>query len=501
MEVVVLGCGPSSSVPSMKCVLSQNCDVCLEAHSNPDSKNRRLNPSLLVRNLRTDSNVLIDCGKTFRESALRIFPKIGVSAVHELVLTHDHADAILGMDDLREVQATVETVDPVTKEVYKIPPESLKVHCNEATGREVRTKFPYLIEKEEELQSSGASKKPFRWTAKVQIKPFESWKSFEACGIRFTPFPVIHGAGYTSFGFEFGHEFGARFVYISDVSELTEETKKYLNDASKSPIDVLVIDALYFEKYHSTHMNLQKVMEEIETIRPKRTLLTVLTHDHADATLGIDDLREVQQLVETVDPVTKEVYRIPRAPLPVHCCKDTGQEIYTKFPYLMEKEESQGSEAVEKPFRWTVKLRLEVFEAWKPFNACSIKFIPIPVTHGAGYTSFGFEFGHEFGARFVYISDVSKFPQETRAYLNDTKKPPIDILLIDALYLDKYNSAHMNLRQVVKEIETIRPKRTLLTGMSHELDYFTYSDVVAKIGEEKDLHIEMPYDGLRLAFP
>ncbi|KAF4321190.1 hypothetical protein G195_005693 [Phytophthora kernoviae 00238/432] len=501
MEVVVLGCGPSSSVPSMKCVLSQNCDVCLEAHSNPDSKNRRLNPSLLVRNLRTDSNVLIDCGKTFRESALRIFPKIGVSAVHELVLTHDHADAILGMDDLREVQATVETVDPVTKEVYKIPPESLKVHCNEATGREVRTKFPYLIEKEEELQSSGASKKPFRWTAKVQIKPFESWKSFEACGIRFTPFPVIHGAGYTSFGFEFGHEFGARFVYISDVSELTEETKKYLNDASKSPIDVLVIDALYFEKYHSTHMNLQKVMEEIETIRPKRTLLTVLTHDHADATLGIDDLREVQQLVETVDPVTKEVYRIPRAPLPVHCCKDTGQEIYTKFPYLMEKEESQGSEAVEKPFRWTVKLRLEVFEAWKPFNACSIKFIPIPVTHGAGYTSFGFEFGHEFGARFVYISDVSKFLQETRAYLNDTKKPPIDILLIDALYLDKYNSAHMNLRQVVKEIETIRPKRTLLTGMSHELDYFTYSDVVAKIGEEKDLHIEMPYDGLRLAFP
>lgn len=52
---------------------------------------------------------------------------------------------------------------------------------------------------------------------------------------------------------------------------------------------------------------------------------------------------------------------------------------------------------------------------------------------------------------------MSEFPEETRVYLNDTSKPPIDILMIDALYLDKRNSAHMNLMQVVKEIETIRP--------------------------------------------
>ncbi|KAG6597776.1 metallo-beta-lactamase family protein [Phytophthora cinnamomi] len=128
-------------------------------------------------------------------------------------------------------------------------------------------------------------------------------------------------------------------------------------------------------------------------------------------------------------------------------------------------------------------------------------FLPIPVTHGAGYTSFGFEFGHEFDARFVYISDVSEFPEETRAYLNDTSKPPIDILIIDALYLDKRNSTHMNLMQVVKEVETIRPKRTLLTGMNHELDYFTYGKLVKEIGNEKSLHIEMPYDGMRIAFP
>ncbi|KUF95637.1 hypothetical protein AM587_10013820 [Phytophthora nicotianae] len=253
MEVVVLGCGPSSSVPSMRCVLNKNCAVCHEAHVNPDSKNRRLNPSLLVRNLQNDKNVLIDCGKTFH--------------------------ALLGMDDLREVQATVETVDPVTKELYKIPPEAMKVYCSELTSHGVITKFPYLIDNEPLPPPGEAVPKPFRWTAKLQIDAFNSWEPFETCGIKFLPFPVIHGAGYTSFGFEFGYEVGARFIYISDVSEIPEETKTFLNDTSKPPIDVLLIDALYLDKYHSTHMNLQKVMEEIATFKPKRTLLTGMSHD------------------------------------------------------------------------------------------------------------------------------------------------------------------------------------------------------------------------------
>ncbi|KAI9915404.1 hypothetical protein PsorP6_008120 [Peronosclerospora sorghi] len=276
MEVIVLGCGPSSSVPSMRCILKQNCAVCLEAHVNPNSKNRRLNPSLLVRNLTTNTNVLIDCGKTFREAALRLFPKLGISAVHSLVLTHDHADAMLGIDDLREVQAQVETIDPVTKELYKIPPEAIKVHCSEATGHEVLAKFPYLIDRNPSCEDE---KKPFRWTAKLELEPFHAWDSFQACGMTFLPLPVIHGAGYTSFGFEFGSEVGARFVYISDVSELPDETKTFLQDPTKPRIDVLVIDALYIERYHSTHMNLHKVMEEIAVFKPKRTLLTGMSHE------------------------------------------------------------------------------------------------------------------------------------------------------------------------------------------------------------------------------
>ncbi|RLN89789.1 hypothetical protein BBJ28_00010631 [Nothophytophthora sp. Chile5] len=271
MEVVVLGCGPSSSVPSMRCVLSQDCAVCLEAHANPDSKNRRLNPSLLVRNLHSNTNVLVDCGKTFREAALRIFPEIGVAAVSA------------GLDDLREVQPFEETVDSVTQETIKTPSEALKVHCCKATSLDVRSKFPYLMEKELP-PSSSSTPAPFRWTAQLRLEVFDPWAPFEACGIQFLPFPVIHGDGYTSFGFEFGREFDTRFVYISDVSEFPDETRAFLNDASKPPIDVLLIDALYLDKFHGTHMNLQKVVEEIQSIRPKRTLLTGMSHEFDYAT-------------------------------------------------------------------------------------------------------------------------------------------------------------------------------------------------------------------------
>jgi len=55
--------------------------------------------------------VLIDCGKTFREVVLKLFPQHGLKEVGALLLTHGHADAILGMDDLRDLQQ-YEHVDP-----------------------------------------------------------------------------------------------------------------------------------------------------------------------------------------------------------------------------------------------------------------------------------------------------------------------------------------------------------------------------------------------------
>ncbi|TYZ58532.1 hypothetical protein PybrP1_001062 [[Pythium] brassicae (nom. inval.)] len=284
MEVVILGSGPSSSVPSIRCLLANpQCTVCHEAHTNPHSRNRRLNPSVLVRNLAGGGrNLLVDCGKTFREAALRVLPPLGVTAVHSVLLTHGHADACLGLDDLREVQASDERVDPITGERQKVPIEPMLLHCSRATREELRGKFEYMIESEDTPPpppSLSTPSAPFRWVAKTRFQFFESLTPFTACGLEILPFPVVHGAGYISNAFEFGREVGVRFVYISDVSELTPEARALLTDPSRPQIDVLLIDALYIDKYHGTHMNVLDVLREIREIRPKRTLLTGMSHD------------------------------------------------------------------------------------------------------------------------------------------------------------------------------------------------------------------------------
>jgi phosphoribosyl 1,2-cyclic phosphodiesterase len=301
MEVVVLGSGPSSAIPSMRCLLNSTCKVCHEAHQNIYSKNNRLNPSILIRSLESDEqHLLIDCGKTFRESVLKTFPKIDVKNISGVVLTHGHADACLGMDDLREVQTLQQTQDPITKEWIKNAPDPLVVYCSQKTKLEIQDKFDYLMEKvPPSLPSSSSSsssssstttttysdEKPtpkeavYRWIAQLRFKLFDSFVPFELCGIKLTPLPVLHGRDYLSHGFEFGEEADFRFVYLSDVSEIIPETLEFLLDPKKKQIDVLMIDALYLDKCHGTHMNLEAVLQEARQIQPKRTLLTGMSHD------------------------------------------------------------------------------------------------------------------------------------------------------------------------------------------------------------------------------
>jgi phosphoribosyl 1,2-cyclic phosphodiesterase len=121
LEVVFIGSGSSSGTPNIRCAMdgAENCVACKSALADPDSKNNRGNPSILIKVPYTESersksedanihrNILVDVGKTFKRGALKWFRKFGVSAVDAVILTHEHADAILGLDDLREVQVMI----------------------------------------------------------------------------------------------------------------------------------------------------------------------------------------------------------------------------------------------------------------------------------------------------------------------------------------------------------------------------------------------------------
>ncbi|CAK4098759.1 unnamed protein product [Aphanomyces euteiches] len=260
IELLVLGSGPSTSIPSIRCLVSNaDCRVCSEAHANPNSKNRRLNPSLFVKY--AGLNLLIDCGKTFREGLMRVVPQHEIYPLDAVVLTHGHADACFGLDDLRDVQA-------------KLNPSqlaALPIYCSRRTRQEIEPKFGYLFE------PSDPSVKSQLWTAKLQWREFDDMTSFRVCDkVVFNALAVWHGHDYLANGFEFGFEIGRRIVYISDVSRLTEETLGHLRQGVA--IDILFLDALHVDFPHGTHMSLNDAKATIQELRPVKTYLVGMGH-------------------------------------------------------------------------------------------------------------------------------------------------------------------------------------------------------------------------------
>ncbi|GMN54537.1 hypothetical protein TIFTF001_023658 [Ficus carica] len=215
--LIFLGTGGSGSVPSLRCLIQPSdppCAVCSPALSLPPEKNPnyRCNPSLLIDYRRSDGNrsyILIDVGKTFREQVLRWFTLHKIPRVDSIVLTHDHADAILGLDDVRCVQPY-----SLTNDVDPTP-----IYLTQFTMDSVATKFPYLVHKE---VKEGQE---VRRVAQLEWKIIEDncEKSFVASGLRFVPLPVLHGKGYICLGFLFGEK--SRVAYISDVSHIPASTE------------------------------------------------------------------------------------------------------------------------------------------------------------------------------------------------------------------------------------------------------------------------------------
>ena len=87
VRLTVMGSGTSMGVPTLGC----RCPVCVSK----DLHDKRLRPSLLLS--RGGQNVVIDTTPDFRTQALRA----GLDRLDAVLLTHCHADHILGFDDLR----------------------------------------------------------------------------------------------------------------------------------------------------------------------------------------------------------------------------------------------------------------------------------------------------------------------------------------------------------------------------------------------------------------
>ncbi|XP_038724078.1 putative hydrolase C777.06c isoform X2 [Tripterygium wilfordii] len=269
--LIFLGTGCSGSVPNALCLLRPSdppCAVCHQALSVPPelNPNYRCNTSLLIDYCQSDgkhSYLLIDAGKTFREQVLRWFTFHKIPQVDSILLTHEHADAVLGLDDIRAVQpySPINDIDPTP------------IYLSQHAMNSISTKFPYLVQKK--LKEG----QEVRRVAQLDWKIIEEHcdKPFVASGLHFVPLPVMHGKDYICLGFLFGEK--SRVAYISDVSRIPSTTEYVLSKTGAGQLDLLILDTLYKSRSHNVHFCLPQTLEAVKKLCPKRALLIGMTHE------------------------------------------------------------------------------------------------------------------------------------------------------------------------------------------------------------------------------
>ncbi len=118
------------------------------------------------------------------------------------------------------------------------------------------------------------------------------------------------------------------------------------------------------------------------------------------------------------------------------------------------------------------------------FSLGTLQTTPLPVVHGTVETV-GFLFETTYGFRFAYLPDVKSIPEATLALMRD-----LDLLVIDALREDPH-STHLSLSEACAIAAGLRPRKTLLTHIGHDLDH-------SRISAKLPANISLAYDGLRV---
>ena len=244
MRVTLLGCGGSGGVPLLGTQRGA-CDP-----RNP--KNRRLRVSLLVE--KEEKCVLVDSSPDLRQQ----FLGAGIGSIDAILYTHDHADHVHGIDDLRWVNRNLGAAVPA--------------FGTRSTLDSIQRRFAYAFEP---ITPGHGFYKPCLVANEVT--------GFHVAGLDVVPFEQNHG-----FGMTLGLRFG-RLAYSTDVVDLPEAAFKVLEG-----VETWIVDCYRYEA-HPTHAHLETTLSWIDRVRPKCAILTHMTN-----ALDYDELSS--QLPEGVEP-------------------------------------------------------------------------------------------------------------------------------------------------------------------------------------------------------
>lgn len=185
------------------------------------------------------------------------------------------------------------------------------------------------------------------------------------------------------------------------------------------------------------------------------------THMHADHTAGIDDMRRFNAMQQ--------------AWIPAYAPANAVGDLRHRFAYAFED--------TFPAFGMKPDLDLKAIDGARPFDVRGVTVQPIPVNHGT-LPILGYRVGPV-----AYLTDVKTIPEASLAFLQD-----LDVLVLTALR--RFNHpAHMTLDEALAAVDSIRPERTYLTHIAHEMG--RHAEIAPMLPE----NVELATDGLVVTVP
>lgn len=203
-------------------------------------------------------------------------------------------------------------------------------------------------------------------------------------------------------------------------------------------------------------LRLQCLREQI-----RRIDAVLYTHAHADHIFGIDDLRAFNF--------------VTGKSIPLYADKQTGARLRAIFSYAFAADEAyQGGAAP--------RLDLHTIEAYAPFDLFGVEFLPLLLKHGRADV-LGFRVN-----KFAYLTDCSSIPERTKEQLQG-----LEVLILDGLR-ERPHPTHFNTAAALIEVEELKPRKTYLTHLTHELDHERGNHALKQMTSHD---VELAYDGLQ----
>jgi Metal-dependent hydrolases of the beta-lactamase superfamily I len=239
MRLTFLGTGTSFGVPQIGCA----CAVCRSS----DPRDKRTRSGALVE--AGGANILIDSPPELR---LQLIAG-GISKVDAVVYTHEHADHINGIDDLRMFSVRHR--------------HALPIYGPAETMARLQSSFQYIFDD---------AMPPYEGTSKptLELHAVEPGHPVMVAGLEVLPLAFRHGHLRV-----FGYRMGG-LAYITDVKAIPEPERAHLRG-----LDVLVLNALWWRS-HPTHLSIGEAVETAQALGARQTYLTHLTHETGHAELA-----------------------------------------------------------------------------------------------------------------------------------------------------------------------------------------------------------------------